>query len=96
MHVDNFVAAASGLGSECRNDYARFFFLLARLPAVMQFAFGPWISQFKLFCTFQGQRYRVTGASRLGDVWLALDFGRSIGYDKRVDVEQCSNWSPEP
>lgn len=50
----------------------------------------------KLFATYQGARYRVTGCSRLGDVWLSADFTRDIGYEKRVDVDACSDWGSEP
>ena len=39
---------------------------------------------------------RCTGASRLGDVWLTSDFNQEMGYEKRVDVEECSNWSANP
>lgn len=50
-----------------------------------------WIAAHKLFCTYEGIRWRVTGASRLGDVWLTLDFERNCGYEKRVDVTGCSS-----
>jgi len=46
-----------------------------------------------LFTTYAGQRYRCTGASRLGDVWLATDHTRRCGYDKRVMMEDCSEWT---
>ena len=29
------------------------------------------------------------------DVWLAKNFEQDHGYDKRVDVELCSNWRKE-
>lgn len=47
----------------------------------------------KLFCQYKGKRYRCTGASRMGDVWLAEDFSRDSGYDLRVNVGECSDWS---
>jgi hypothetical protein len=72
--------------------YAKFVFWYFRFPAWAQHAFRPWMEQFKLFCTYQGNRYRVTGASRLGDVWLAEDINRDCGYDHRVDVAECSDW----
>ena len=87
MHVDEFIDDFS------KDKYARFFFMPHRLPAFMQFDFGEWIKQYKLFCTYKGNWYRCTGASRLGDVWLTKDFNREIGYDLRVDVEECMNWS---
>lgn len=91
-HVDDWVATPNTNASDA---YAKFFFLLARLPAWMQFAFEPWTRQFKLFCTWKGEQYRVTGASRMGDVWLAKDMNRETGYDHRVDLAECTNWRSE-
>lgn len=91
MHVDDFIDQAFG-----HENYARFFFLLHRLPAALKADFDEWIRPHKLFCTWKDQRWRVTGASRLGDVWLASDFNREIGYDKRVDLKECSEWGADP
>lgn len=76
--------------------YAKFFLLLKRLPAWMQNAFSEWMDQYKLFCTYENKRYRCMGASRLGDVWLAEDFERENGYDLRVNVDHCKDWSNKP
>lgn len=91
MHVDDFV---EDYGSNQR--YARWFFLLARLPAALRADFAEFISRYPLFCTWQGQRYRVTGASRMGDVWLSKIHSRDSGYDERVDLGECSDWSDKP
>lgn len=48
-----------------------------------------------LTCEYEGKRYRVTGASRLGDVWLHEDHTRDHGYSLRVDVLKCSLWNLE-
>lgn len=88
-HVDDFV-------DDYESDpYARWMLLLFRLPAIHK----PLVDKFvntKLFCTYGAKRYRVTGASRLGDVFLIADFKINYGYDLRVDVDDCSNWNPEP
>lgn len=89
-HVDDFVSLPSG------DKYARFVLMLFRLPAAMQADFAEFTKQFKLFCTFEDKRYRCTGASRLGDVWLASDFSRDCGYDWRVDASDCTEWSDKP
>ncbi len=48
----------------------------------------------KLFATYEGRRYLVTGCSRLGDVWLHSDLNYDgMSYEKRVDVDACSAWS---
>jgi len=90
-HIDDWVDGNFG-----KNTYARWFFFLHRLAAVFQMDWAKQIAMFKLFCTYQGKRYRVTGASRMGDVWLSEDFNRDIGYELRVSVENCSEWSPAP
>lgn len=90
LHVDDFVDRHGW------HPYARWFFFLARLPAHMRCDFAKWIDPFKLFCTWRGVRYRVTGASRMGDVWLAADHERDCGYDERVALDECTDWSDEP
>lgn len=93
-HVDDFVSCPP-MNDEAAS-YAAFFFMLSTLPAVMQIAFRKWTEHYKLFCTYDGKRYRVTGASRMGDVWLAESFARDSGYDLRVDLAKCSEWSDTP
>ena len=86
MHIDDFI---DNLKSD---PYACWVFFYFRLPALTMQRFWPFMKDHKLFCTYEGKRYRVTGASRLGDVWLANDFAKDIGYDLRVDVALCSEW----
>ncbi|HEY3495950.1 MAG TPA: hypothetical protein VGK73_14730 [Polyangiaceae bacterium] len=90
MHVDEFIDRHGG------DNYARWMLLHFRLPAILQLDFGQFIADKRLFCTYDGCRYRCTGASRLGDVWLADNFDRETGYDLRVDVDKCTDWSAEP
>lgn len=92
-HVDDFVSFPP---NDDAGRYAAWCLMLFRLPAVMRIAFHEWISEYNLFCTYNSVRYRVTGASRLGDVWLAEDFTREDGYDHRVDLDLCSDWSDKP
>lgn len=70
--------------------------MLFRLPAILQIDFNEFIGKYKLFCSHNGIRYRVIGASRLGDVWLTRDFTKTVGYEKRVNVMECSNWAETP
>jgi len=104
IHVDTFV---DGLGKE---HYARWFFALHRFSSVLKLTFAPWISQYELYCTHDGKRWRVTGASRLGDIYLKDPNDAPVGvgehsdkgwegpfYDKRgVYVNQCTDWSEKP
>lgn len=76
--------------------YAQFFFMLKRMPAIMQMSMSEQIKPYELYCDWKGTRYRVTGASRFGDVWLQPDFTRAHGYEERVMMSECSNWAPQP
>jgi hypothetical protein len=88
MDVDDFIDHGPDTVT-----YARFALLLMRLPAINQIAFKELIAEYKLFCTFEGNRYRVTGASRMGDIWLHSHPEATVGYEKRVDVADCSSFS---
>ena len=91
MHVDKFIDSYRERYSE---DYAAFFFQLHRFPATWKMAWRDFINEFSLYCTYEGETYRVTGCSRMGDVWLHSDLSYSdTSYEKRVDLEDCSNWS---
>lgn len=94
MHIDDWIDRTCDMKEGER--YASFFFMLHRLDAISRMKWAPWISQFKLFCTWNGKRYRVTGCSRLGDVWLTPRFNQDIGYEHRPDVEECSEWKDQP
>jgi len=92
MHVDDFIDSHFHRKDEEGVLYARWFLNLHRLSASLQADFDPWITQYKLFCTYKRKRYRVTGCSRLGDVWLVKDQLRDSGYDHRVDINDCHNF----
>lgn len=93
VHVDEFT---DEFGGDPAIRYARWFFFLARLAAVYKGDWHPQISQYELYCKYQGKQYRVTGASRMGDIWLSEDFKRTVGYDHRVNVAECSSWTERP
>lgn len=86
-HIDDW------LDTPAKNDgekWAKEFLEHCRRPAIDKDY--TWIAANPLFCTFRGERYRVLGASRLGDVWLTKHFERVNGYDLRIDVAECSEW----
>lgn len=92
-HVDTFIDYGRNEVKHIPNEkYARWVLNHFRLPAVRQLAFHDFMKERKLFCDFEGKRYRVTGASRFGDIWLVADFKRETGYDLRVECLLCSNW----
>jgi hypothetical protein len=90
-HVDDFIWRNHG-----GDPYARFVLALYRQPASLKLAIEPWVKQHPLYCTYAGKRYRCTGASRMGDVWLRADPSQDTGYDAggRVPVAACSEWGP--
>ncbi len=51
------------------------------------------IKGLSVFCEYKDNQYKITGASRMGDVWLSLNYERENGYDKRVWIDECSNFS---
>ncbi len=90
VHVDDFI------DSHRKPAYARFVLDYFRRNAVCQMDFKPFMEKHLLFASWKGSRYRVTGASRLGDVWLSADFKRVDGYEHRVNVAELSEWSGQP
>lgn len=81
---------------EPHRAYAMWFFFCYRLSAALKLFFKDFMPTQPLFCDYAGQRYRVTGCSRLGDVWLTTDFKQEMGYELRVDVDNCARWGVEP
>lgn len=90
-HVDDFIDDYFA-----RDEWGAVRFVLYhfRLSAAYLHQFESIVNHFELSCEYKGKRYRVTGASRLGDIWLRSDFSQTSGYDTggRVLVKDCSNW----
>lgn len=84
-HVDDFIDDPSS------DPYAASWFESFRRPAIDKMR-QP--DERKLFATYQGIRYRVTGCSRLGDVWLHSNVNEDTRYQHRVNVDACSDWGP--
>lgn len=97
-HIDDWLdTPTEGTGPEAFNTtYAKFVLEFARMPAWKKTSYLQWTQQFELYCTHKGKRYRVNGASRMGDVWLCANFSKDFGYDLRVMLDECSAWSPTP
>jgi len=49
-----------------------------------------------VFCTYEGTQYRITGASRLGDIWLSPNFSQVYGYEKCVCINEVENLRLSP
>lgn len=90
-HVDDFIWNPLPEKSP-GEDYAAWMLMHFRQPAATKWKFAKFIEGRRLYCDYKGAAYRCTGASRMGDVWLATDPERTTGYDLRVAVDDCSNW----
>ena len=93
LTVDEFLDN-SYYASKLNLGYVHFFLSHARKSAVEKSLHGPWMRQFKLFVDYEGRTWRVTGASRLGDIWLTSRFDQEMGYERRVDLvlNRFMNW----
>jgi hypothetical protein len=90
MHIDQFI-------DDPKTDpYASWVLAQFRFPAILRGKCADLIEKHKLFCTYKNLRWRVTGASRMGDVWLAKDHNQAIAYDERADVAECHSWDDKP
>jgi hypothetical protein len=94
VHVDNFIEKGL-LSTDHRKIYAAGILRIFRLPALFQPDSISCEGLYPLFCDYQGKRYRITGASRLGNVWLRKVHS-VLGDDDndRVNIYQCSNFGP--
>lgn len=63
------------------------------LPAWEQMQDPDRLKGLSVFCEYEGTKYKITGASRMGDIWLATDFEQIHGYDERVMIDLCKNFS---
>jgi len=90
-HIDDFLDNMR-FGSSQAERYAYLFLTIARFPAWKKNLCEDFVS-LPILCHYRKKQYRLTGASRLGDVWLREDITRTNGYDLRVDVTELSNFT---
>lgn len=98
-HVDDWLDVIPAyFGEEKALNYVHFMLEHFRRPAVVKLAYDPYMRDAKLFVTYVGVRYRVTGASRLGDIYLQPDFNQEHGYTQRVPLNfaKLTDWSDQP
>ena len=87
MHVDYFIE------DETQDSYARLVFEILRLPAEKFTEVDHILSYHPLYCTYKQARFKVSGCSSMGDVWLVSDPEATHSYDHRVNIMECSEWS---
>jgi hypothetical protein len=92
MHVDDWLDKIE-FGYSRGEMLARVFIEFFRMPAWKKANYAPFLAGFKVLCNYKGEKMRLIGASRMGDVWLTRDWNRDCGYDLRVNVEDCTDFS---
>lgn len=75
-------------------EYARYVLSTFDVPASLYLDVEQHIHKNKLFADYEGEKYRVVGLSRLGDVWLTNNF-ESTQYTKRVSITSLSHFSKD-
>ena len=89
-HCDDYIHDLSAPGA------LRWFLFVHRLPAVDQILCRAHDVKPVLFADYQGRRVRVVMASRLGDVGVTEDLTVENGYQRRVGVEELTNFGDTP
>jgi hypothetical protein len=99
IHVDEWLDRQPVYhGEEKILGYVHFVLHHFRTSSTWQMAHREALKEHRLFVDYEGKRYRVTGASRMGDLLLQSDLSKDHGYDIRVglDFKKLTNWSKEP
>ena len=89
--LDKFKVPKEELGDY---EYARYVLSTFDVPAILYLDVKQHIHKNKLFAIYEGEKYRVVGLSRLGDVWLTNNF-ESTHYTKRVNITDLSHFSKD-
>lgn len=96
-HVDNWLDDPDFSSPDFRSiTYAKFVLEYMRMPAWKIIAFDQFMSKYKLFCTYEGKRYRVVMASRLGTIGLNPDLNATHDAVVHAYPKECQNWSDKP
>lgn len=79
-------------------SYAHFILSHYRSPAWIKMLHGPWFAERQLFMTFEGERWQVVMASRLGDIGITRDPIQGRAYQRRVKInlKTMTDWSGSP
>ena len=91
QHIDDWLDTPN-LNCSQMEAYARFVLEFYRLPAWKQNLYQQFMNGNELYCTYNNVRYKVTGASRFGDVYLNSNLDAISGYTLRVAVSNCGYW----
>ena len=90
MHIYDWLEEASNSKEEKK---VREFLNFKTLPVRDQYHNKDKLPKFDCFCTYKDEKLKIMGASRMGDVWLSKNFDLTVGYDYRVDIDDCEDFS---
>lgn len=93
IHVDEWLDNVRWI-ADPHERYTRLFLEIHRMPAAKLALYEDYVDK-PITCEWKGSRYRLTGASRYGDVFLNADLCEKGGYTRRVSVTECSAWKVE-
>ena len=98
IHVDDFLGTTYHLIGHDELIYMHYFLNLCRLGHYEFQLYSKAIGQQQLFVTYEGQRWQVVGASRLGDLLLSKDKKYGAQWSNRVwlVLSKFSDWSKTP
>lgn len=72
----------------------RCFLELQLLPAIKTTVYEKFLELLIITCTYKGERYRVIGASTMGDFWVNKNVNCKLSdsYSERVLISECTDF----
>ena len=98
LHVDEFLETTYELVGRDDLIYPHYLLGIMRLGHYQMSLYRKVIGDKQLFVTFEGKRWQVVGASRLGDIWLTKSTKLDAQYTRRVwlRLDDMTDWSDKP
>ncbi len=108
QHVDEWLDTPIFMLPEIKNSkrftdekkkaltHARFKLECLRIPASKIMEFSEIIKAHKVYCSYLGEMYKLTFASRMGWIGLRKDFTLDHGYDAVCFPGEIDWWSDKP
>lgn len=98
LHVDEFLETTYELVNRDDLIYPHYLLGIMRLGHYQMSLYRKVIGDKQLFVTFEGKRWQVVGASRLGDIWLTKSTKLDAQYTRRVwlRLDDMTDWSDKP
>lgn len=92
LHVDDWLDQSTFAVSPTEVA-ARYFLEQFRWPAWKKLLYADLIPKTPVYALYNGEWYQLTGASRMGDIWLRSKDQPNATYTVRVFVQNITRWS---